>query len=100
MGLYLSQETITGHLGCDAICISVGLFASHPVNFKRFTAGRLSYIPEIVKLYATPGCAVGLSARIYIRFDMLYYILYSMSNKKFTFRPPPAGWVAGDGHPG
>ena len=39
--------------------------ASRPVNFERFTAGRLSYIPGIVKLYESPGRAGGLLRRIY-----------------------------------
>jgi hypothetical protein len=38
--------------------------ASRPVNFERFTAGRLSFIPGIVKLYESPGRAGGLLRRI------------------------------------
>jgi hypothetical protein len=35
-----------------------------PVDFEWFTAGRLSYIPGIVKLYKSPGRAGGLLGRI------------------------------------
>jgi len=36
------------------------LLASCAVNFERFTVGRLSYIPGIVKLWESPGRAGGL----------------------------------------
>jgi hypothetical protein len=39
--------------------------ASCSVNFERFTVGRLSYIPGIVKLQESPGIAGGLLRRIY-----------------------------------
>jgi hypothetical protein len=38
---------------------------SYAVNFERFTTGRLSYIPEIVKLRESPGKAGGLPRKIY-----------------------------------
>jgi len=41
------------------------LFASRTVNFERFTVGRLSYIPGIVKLWESPGIAGGLLRGIY-----------------------------------
>jgi two-component system, cell cycle sensor histidine kinase and response regulator CckA len=40
--------------------------ASLPVNFERFTAGRLSFFPGIVKLYESPGRAGELLRRIYL----------------------------------
>jgi hypothetical protein len=38
--------------------------ASCSVTLERFTAGRLSYIPGIVKLWESPGRAGGLPRRI------------------------------------
>jgi len=43
--------------------IHLPLIASRPVNFERFTAERLSYIPEIVKLFESPSRAGGLFKR-------------------------------------
>jgi len=39
--------------------------ASFSVNLERFTVGRLSYIPGIVKLLESPGQAGGLPKRNY-----------------------------------
>jgi hypothetical protein len=39
--------------------------ASRPVSFERFTAGRLSFIPGIVKLYESPSRSRGLLRIIY-----------------------------------
>jgi len=41
------------------------ILASCAVNFERFTARRLSYIPGIVKLRESPGKAGGLLRGIY-----------------------------------
>ena len=62
-----SSDTLVSTPHDTCIPISYGLnsvhlprFASCPVNFERFTARRLSYIPGIVKLCESPGRAGGL----------------------------------------
>jgi hypothetical protein len=65
--------------------------ASRPVNFERFTAGRLSFIPGIVKLYESPGRAGGLLRIIYAplgRYD-------AIEQKKYfiTKTSRMSGWI-------
>src|SRR5450756_2296433 len=67
-----SSDTLVSTPHDTCIPISYGLssghlalFASPPVNYERFTAGRLSYIPGIVKPCESPGRAGGLLRRNY-----------------------------------
>ncbi|MGA2404339.1 MAG: hypothetical protein ABSG91_21995, partial [Syntrophobacteraceae bacterium] len=61
------------------------------VNFERFTRGRLSYIPGIVKLWESPGRAGGLPVINYMYESALYLcVLIGISYDLWTLGIPRA----------
>jgi hypothetical protein len=71
--------------------VQIPQIASRPVNFERFTAGRLSFIPGIVKLYESPGRAGGLLRIIYPLIPFLSYTILLPPPQPFSNAPHRAG---------